>query len=87
MSKETLKNTGILRKLTGGDYISAEKQFQPLFSFMNYAKLICSTNQIPITPDETDAFFARHIIINFPNQFLGDNADPHLIEKLTSEEL
>jgi phage/plasmid-associated DNA primase len=53
---------------------------------VNYAKLIFSANQISITPDETDAFFARLIIINFPNQFLGDSADPYLIQKLTTDE-
>jgi P4 family phage/plasmid primase-like protien len=86
MSKEALKNTGILKKLTGGDYIAAEKKFQPPFKFVNYAKLIFSANQIPITPDETDAFFSRLIIINFPNQFLGDKADPYLIDKLATEQ-
>jgi P4 family phage/plasmid primase-like protien len=86
MSKEVLKNTGILKKLTGEDYIPAEKKFQPPFKFVNHAKLIFSANEIPITPDETDAFFARLVIINLPNQFLEDKADPHLIEKLTTEQ-
>jgi phage/plasmid-associated DNA primase len=64
----------------------AERKFTSPFKFVNYAKLIFSSNQIPITPDETDAFFARLIIINFPNQYLGDKADPYLIEKLTTEQ-
>ena len=84
LSKEALKNTGILKKLTGGDYIPAEKKFLPAFKFVNYAKLLFSANEIPQTPDETDAFFARLIIVNFPNQFLGDKADPYLIDKLTT---
>ena len=40
---------------------------------------------MPITPDETDAFFARLLIVNLPNQFLGDKANPNLIEDLTTE--
>lgn len=32
LSKEALKNTGILKKLTGGDYIPAEKNSFPLLS-------------------------------------------------------
>jgi putative DNA primase/helicase len=52
--------------------------------FVNFAKLIFSANQIPVTPDETDAFFSRLIIINFPNQLLVDKADPSLVEKLTT---
>jgi putative DNA primase/helicase len=86
MSTEALRNTGILKKLTGGDPIPAEGKFKPPFRFVNYAKLLFSANEIPQTPDETDAFFARLIIINFPNQFIaGANADPYLIEKLTTD--
>ena len=40
---------------------------------------------MPITPDETDAFFARLLIINFPNQFLGVKANPNLIDELTTD--
>ena len=59
-----------LKNSAGGDPIPAERKFQPPFKFVNYAKLLFSANEMPHTPDETDAFFARPIIINFPNQFL-----------------
>jgi putative DNA primase/helicase len=85
LSNEALKNTGLLKKLTGSDDIPAEEKFRNPFHFKNHAKLIFSANQIPKTPDETDAFFARLIIINFLNQYLGDKADPWLIKKLTTE--
>lgn len=86
LSKEALKNTGVLKKLTGGDYIPAEKKLRPPFQFVNRAKLLFSANEIPITEDESDAFFSRLIIINFPNQFVGNKADPNLIHKLTTDE-
>ncbi len=86
LSNEALKNTGLLKKLTGDDDIPAEEKYKRPFHFKNYAKLIFSANQIPKTPDETDAFFARLIITNFPNQFLGDKADPWLLQKLTTNE-
>jgi P4 family phage/plasmid primase-like protien len=86
LSKEALKNTGTLKKLTGEDYIPAEKKFLPPFKFVNRAKLLFSANEIPKTEDESDAFFSRLIIINFPNQFLGDKADRYLIDKITTEE-
>jgi putative DNA primase/helicase len=72
--------------LTGADDIPAEFKFRNPFHFKNYAKLIFSANKIPMTPDETDAFFARLKIVNFPNQYLSDKADPYLIKKLTTEE-
>ena len=86
LSKAALKNTGVLKKLTGVDYIPAEKKFRPPFQFVNKTKLLFSANEIPMTEDESDAFFSRLIIINFPNQFLGNKADPNLIHKLTTDE-
>jgi putative DNA primase/helicase len=86
LSTEALKETGTLKKLSGNDWIIAEKKFKDPFHFKNFAKLIFSANEMPVTPDETDAFFARFIIINFPKQYLGKNADPYLIEKLATEQ-
>ncbi len=85
LSSEALKHTGLLKKLTGADGIPAEFKFKSPFHFKNSAKLIFSGNKIPSTPDESDAFFARLLIINFPNQFLGDKANPYLIDELTTE--
>jgi putative DNA primase/helicase len=85
LSSDALKDTGLLKKLTGGDRIPAEDKFKPLFDFDNYAKLIFSANKIPKTPDESDAFYVRLIIINFPNQFLGSKDNSHLKDELTSE--
>ena len=85
LSSQALKQTGLLKKITGADEIPGEFKFKPAFFFRNYAKLIFSANTMPISPDETDAFFARLLIINFPNQFLGDKANPNLIEELTTE--
>jgi P4 family phage/plasmid primase-like protien len=85
ISNEALKDTGMLKMLTGGDPIPAEEKFKPPFWFINTSKLLFSANEIPKTPDESDAFFARPIIINFPNQYLGDKADPNLLEKLTTD--
>jgi phage/plasmid-associated DNA primase len=81
-----LKDSGTLKKLTGGDLIPAERKYLPTFYFLNYSKQIFSANTIPKTPDETDAFFARLIITNFPKQFIeGANADPYLFEKISTD--
>jgi len=85
LSSQALKQTGLLKKITGADEIPGEFKFKSAFFFRNYAKLIFSANTLPITPDETDAYFARLLIINFPNQFLGDKANPNLMEELTTE--
>ena len=84
LSSRALNETSYFKSLTGQDPIAAEKKFRDQFFFTSYCKLIFSANQIPKSPEDTDAFFRRWIIINFPNQFLK-NADKHIIDKLTTE--
>jgi putative DNA primase/helicase len=86
LSSDELRPTGMLKKLTGNDSIPGEIKFKQAFHFKNYAKLIFSANKIPITADESDAFFARLLIINFPNQYLGDKAKPYLIDEIATPE-
>lgn len=81
-----LQETSFFKMLTGQDLIPAEQKFRNRFSFLNYAKQIYSCNQIPRSPDDTDAFFRRWVIINFPNQFKGKADDKQLIKKLTTDE-
>jgi len=71
---DTLINTGIFKILVTGGEIQAEKKFKNAFKFRNFAKLVFSANKVPSTVDDTKAFFRRWIIINFPNEFKGDNA-------------
>ncbi|MFH1377105.1 MAG: phage/plasmid primase, P4 family [Candidatus Woesearchaeota archaeon] len=85
LSSAELKETGIFKALTGEDSIRAERKFKDEFFFDNYAKLIFSCNAVPKTPDDSDAFFRRWIIINFPNQFIGSSANKDLLSKLTTE--
>lgn len=85
-----LKDTGLFKSLVTGEMISGEYKFKGRFDFEPYAKLLFSCNKMPETPDDTDAFFRRWLIITFPNQFLSDNpkTDPNLKQKLvTPEEL
>lgn len=78
-----LFNTGIFKALVGGDLLTVEKKHRDSFTFINTAKLLFSANQVPVTTDESDAFFRRWVIINFPNQF-EDKDDVFLLRKLTT---
>jgi P4 family phage/plasmid primase-like protien len=81
-----LDNTGIIKKLTGNDLHPGEFKHKTPFKFRNYAKLIFSCNRIPKNTDDTTAFFRRLIIINFTQQFLGEKEDPHIIDKISTQE-
>lgn len=82
---KALQSTGIFKMLTGRDLIAAEKKFQRTFHFENYAKLMFSANKVPEAYDDTSAFFRRWIIIVFPKAFIGKEADPYILSKLTIE--
>ena len=83
---EELKRTGIFKALTGGDTITAERKNQHPFQFQNYAKMIFSCNQLPTSPDNSDAFFRRFMIFQFKQVFDDNTADKNLINKLTTPE-
>jgi len=82
---KSLQRTGMFKMLTGRDLIAAEHKFQNAFHFVNYAKLFFSANKVPEVYDDSDAFFRRWIILVFPNTFNGEDADPYILEKLTTE--
>ena len=92
ISSTALAKTGAFKMLTGGDRIAAEKKYQHPFSFVNYAKLHFSANELPATKDQTPAFFDRWLLIEPPYRFvdnpLADNEkrrNPRLLEQLTTE--
>jgi putative DNA primase/helicase len=76
------------KKLTSGfDLIDGENKYQDPFTFKNTAKLVFSANDIP-EGKKDKAYYRRWILIRFPNNFEGENADKSLSTKLqTSEEL
>jgi putative DNA primase/helicase len=86
LPKMALKNPGKFKMLVGGDKIHGEKKFKDSFFFYNYSKLIFSANQVPFVEDDSNAFFRRWIIINFPFKFEGEKADTKILEKLTTPE-
>ncbi len=82
---KALQSTGTFKMLTGRDLIAAEKKFQRTFHYENYAKLMFSANKVPEAYDDTSAFFRRWLIIVFPKVFTGKEADPYILQKLTTE--
>jgi putative DNA primase/helicase len=72
--------------LTGNGGIQAQEKYQKSFSFVPYTKLLFATNKIPKANDEVDAYYERWILVNFPNQFIGEKRDNQIYEKITTKE-
>jgi len=85
LSDQAVKQTGLFKMLTGSDLIFADQKFKEPFYFKNYSKLIFSTNKIPVSDDDTDAYFRRWILISFPNKFEGSDCKPNIIKQLTTQ--
>jgi P4 family phage/plasmid primase-like protien len=70
-----IRDTSILKQLSGQDLISAEFKGKNSFDYQNYSTLFIASNSMPITEDRTDGFYRRWLIIDFPFKFKEGN-DP-----------
>jgi P4 family phage/plasmid primase-like protien len=86
LQSKKLSHTGNFKTLVSGDIIRAQRKHGRPFDFSSIAKMIFSTNKIPESDDQTNAFFKRWIILHFYRIFRGEEKDTNLIEKLTTEE-
>lgn len=71
LSSTGLKDTGVLKALTGEDKIGTQHKYGKPFNFRNSAKLLFSCNTMPPIEDGGKAIFNRFLIVEFPNSFKG----------------
>jgi putative DNA primase/helicase len=83
LDARALQASSMFKAITGGDAIMGERKYADAFSFRPYARLLYSANEPPPTPDSSDAFFRRWVIIPFEKRFDGKKADRHLLHRLT----
>ncbi|MBW6469599.1 MAG: bifunctional DNA primase/polymerase [Methanosarcinaceae archaeon] len=65
----SIKNTGLLKRLCGQDDVTFESKNKTPISGVNYAKILIATNSLPSSGDTSDGYYRRWKIIDFPNQF------------------
>lgn len=87
LGREDIKDTSVFKRLTGGSRqpVRIQRKNQRAYDTILYAKLFFNANKIPVSEDMTDAWNRRVVIIAFPTKFEGNDADPKLIEKLTTD--
>jgi len=93
LSKTALKETGYFKQLTGQDSITVDRKYLSMLTFHNFAKMMFATNDLPYSYDDTDGFYDRWIIFEFPYKFVPvvedhsyqKQRDDDLKEKLTTE--
>lgn len=88
MESAKLQNTGILKKLTGGDTVMVEEKGKPAFEFENSATLLFAANRPPTLGERTRAIERRLVPVHLPHQFTDaddDNPDARPKEELIGE--
>jgi len=101
IARTKLRDTSNFRALTGNDIISAPRKFKTSIQFVNYAKMIFCANELPRAVEDTNAFFMRWKIIEFPFTFVSKKefdlipdknrgnyriANPHIMDDLSDDE-
>jgi putative DNA primase/helicase len=69
LPNKTLETTSVMKAITGGDRIMAERKFGKQFEYEPFAKLLFSSNGLPKTTDFSERYFGRLLPIPFPNEF------------------
>jgi len=77
------------KTVIGGDLLTGRHPTHRPFSFKNEAGHLFMSNHFVNTTDHSEAFYARWIIVEFPNSRLvsGLHLDPNLAERIIQEEL
>ena len=76
---------GYLKAIVAGDWVEAERKFQPSFSFQPFVHIVAATNSLPHLTDTTDGFFRRAIILPLTRKFDESEMDKRLQEKINNE--
>ena len=93
LSADTIKDTSLLKKLTGEDGINAQRKKGQPFEFVPTAKYLFAANTLPTIsdPDATSAFYERVIIIPFTQKViykdrsLGSNIINHDLDYIATQ--
>ena len=77
--------TEMIKKLSGGDVITADRKYKEPISFVNTARLLISANELPRFSELNDAILERFVLIRFPRTFRDHQVNTNLLEELLEE--
>jgi putative DNA primase/helicase len=82
---DSIKHTGMLKEIIGGDKIRANVKYKQPFEFEPKVKHYYAANQLPKISESDEAFFRRVMLLPVPTTVPEEERDPHLTEKLVEE--
>lgn len=81
---QALEDTSIIKKILGEDTLRAEQKGRDAISFKSYAKLIFSTNELPLVKSEKTNGFYRRLLVLTMNK-VPSKINPNLFQELEQE--
>jgi putative DNA primase/helicase len=82
---DSIKNTGLLKEILGGDRIWANIKYKEPFEFWPTAKHYYAANQLPKIGESDEAFFRRVMLLPVPTTVPEEDRDTQLVDELTDE--
>lgn len=70
LNNTSIKETGVLKQITGRDLIQARRKFLRDIAFINYSKQIFACNELPRVFDNSKGWWSRWILLEFPYEFV-----------------
>jgi len=75
----------LFNALVVGDSVTADIKYKPAITFKPFAKLVFSTNNLPVSKNLSEGYFRRFDTLEFKKKFTRGNCDRRLQEKLDKE--
>ena len=88
-----LRQSGLFKRLSGEDRITAERKYSAAFQFQPFVRLLFSGQEVPPSADASHAYRRRWQVLRFVHTFTGKpcpacgashKRNPRLLEKLTT---
>jgi len=76
--------TEMIKKISSGDGITADRKYKNPLSFVNTARLIVNANELPRFSELNNAILERFVLIKFPRTFRED-VNTNLLNELREE--
>nr|WP_255610460.1 phage/plasmid primase, P4 family [Robertkochia sp. 3YJGBD-33] len=76
-----------LKQLASGEPLKGKKLYKDVKTIYDYPRFIFNCNLLPVTIENTDAFFRRFIIIPFEIKIDNEERDIYLARKIIEQEL
>lgn len=85
LDSREVHNTALFKSITGGDLVQAEIKYGAAFDFTPWALPFYSINEAFKSPDSSEGWAARWLVVPFPNSFVG-REDRNLDDRLQTED-